>query len=118
MHIDIAQRSCDGGRARVLAYYLQRVRLCLRISDAMEVVPRTSELARVFGLDFMSVLTRGSQYRVESMLCRLARAQVPLAPPSALSRARISRSHPTRRSSCPLARTRRVLAGFRDPVAG
>ncbi|KAL1526822.1 hypothetical protein AB1Y20_015514 [Prymnesium parvum] len=65
----------DGGKHRVLQYYLQRVRLCLRVADAMEVVPRTSELARVFGLDFMSVLTRGSQYRVESMLCRLARAQ-------------------------------------------
>eukprot|EP00966_Prymnesium_polylepis_P152868 3531159-Prymnesium_polylepis.1 len=58
----------------------------------MEVVPRTSELARVFGLDFMSVLTRGSQYRVESMLCRLARAQV--APSTPVARA----SH---RSFCP-----------------
>jgi hypothetical protein len=31
---------------------------------------------RVFGIDFMSVLTRGSQYRVESMLLRLAKAQL------------------------------------------
>ena len=36
---------------------------------------RTAELARVFGIDFSSVLTRGSQYRVESMLLRLARTQ-------------------------------------------
>ena len=41
----------------------------------MELVARTSELARVFGIDFFSVLNRGSQYRVESMLSRLGRTQ-------------------------------------------
>lgn len=38
-------------------------------------INRTSELARVFGIDFFSVLSRGSQYRVESMFLRLAHAQ-------------------------------------------
>jgi DNA polymerase zeta len=38
-------------------------------------INRTSELARVFGIDFFSVLSRGSQYRVESMLLRLAHTQ-------------------------------------------
>lgn len=38
-------------------------------------INRTSELARVFGIDFFSVLSRGSQYRVESMLVRLAHSQ-------------------------------------------
>ena len=42
-------------------------------------VNRTSELARVFGIDFFSVLSRGSQYRVESMLLRLAHTQNYLA---------------------------------------
>lgn len=42
-------------------------------------INRTSELARVFGIDFFSVLSRGSQYRVESMLLRLARTQNYLA---------------------------------------
>ena len=41
----------------------------------MELIPRTSELARVFGIDFHSVITRGSQYRVESMLLRLCKSQ-------------------------------------------
>ena len=36
---------------------------------------RTAELARVFGIDFSSVLSRGSQLRVESMMLRLARTQ-------------------------------------------
>lgn len=36
---------------------------------------RTAELARVFGIDFYSVFSRGSQYRVESMMLRLAHTQ-------------------------------------------
>ncbi len=36
---------------------------------------RTGELARAFGIDFFSVLTRGSQYRVEAMMVRLAHTQ-------------------------------------------
>lgn len=46
--------------------------VCLQIN-------RTSELARVFGIDFFSVLSRGSQFRVESMLLRLAHTQNYLA---------------------------------------
>ena len=65
----------DEGRVRVLSYCARRVSLTLRICEAMEVLPRTSELARVFGIDFTSVITRGSQYRVESMLLRLCRSQ-------------------------------------------
>jgi DNA polymerase zeta len=34
-----------------------------------------SELARVFGIDFFSVLSRGSQYRVESMMLRMTKMQ-------------------------------------------
>ena len=47
-----------------------------QVVETMELVARTSELARVFGIDFFSVLNRGSQYRVESMLSRLGRTQV------------------------------------------
>lgn len=42
-------------------------------------INRTSELARVFGIEFFSVLSRGSQHRVESMLLRLAHSQNYLA---------------------------------------
>ncbi len=38
-------------------------------------VGRTSELARVFGIKFFNVLSRGSQFRVESMMLRLAKPQ-------------------------------------------
>lgn len=65
----------DDGRVRVLSHFASRVSLTLRIADAMETIARTSELARVFGIDFTSVITRGSQYRVESMLLRLCHSQ-------------------------------------------
>lgn len=34
---------------------------------------RTSELARLFGLQWWEVLSRGSQFRVESLMLRAAR---------------------------------------------
>ncbi|KAI5067558.1 hypothetical protein GOP47_0018086 [Adiantum capillus-veneris] len=58
-----------------LEYYMNRARLSLQIMDQLDLVNRTSELARVFGIDFFSVLSRGSQYRVESMMLRLAHSQ-------------------------------------------
>lgn len=55
------------------AYISQRVRLLAGLVEALETISRTSELASVFGLDFVSVITRGSQLRVESVLLRLAK---------------------------------------------
>ena len=43
--------------------------------EQLDLIGRTGELARAFGIDFFSVLTRGSQYRVESLLVRLAHSQ-------------------------------------------
>lgn len=42
---------------------------------ACDQMNRTAELARVFGIDFYSVFSRGSQFRVESMMARLAHTQ-------------------------------------------
>ena len=49
---------------------------------------RTGELARAFGIDFFSVLTRGSQYRVEAMMARLAHTQNYLLPTPSKEQAR------------------------------
>ncbi|XP_038703838.1 DNA polymerase zeta catalytic subunit isoform X2 [Tripterygium wilfordii] len=62
-------------RYRCIEYIIERAKLNLEIINQLEMVNRTSELARVFGIDFFSVLSRGSQYRVESMLLRLAHTQ-------------------------------------------
>lgn len=43
--------------------------------EQLDLIGRTGELARAFGIDFFSVLSRGSQYRVESMMLRLAHTQ-------------------------------------------
>ena len=62
-------------RARALRHVSQRARLCLGLVDQLDLVGRTAELARTYGIDFTSVMTRGSQYRVESLLARLAHTQ-------------------------------------------
>uniref|UniRef100_A0A2N9FAW5 DNA polymerase n=1 Tax=Fagus sylvatica TaxID=28930 RepID=A0A2N9FAW5_FAGSY len=67
------------GRFRCIEYVMERARLNLEIMNQLDMINRTSELARVFGIDFFSVLSRGSQYRVESMLLRLAHTQNYLA---------------------------------------
>ncbi|XBI89303.1 hypothetical protein VPH35_027143 [Triticum aestivum] len=67
------------GRHRCIEYVSSRAMLNLEIINQLDLVNRTSELARVFGIDFFSVLSRGSQFRVESMLLRLAHTQNYLA---------------------------------------
>ncbi|GAB2211577.1 hypothetical protein Drorol1_Dr00024896 [Drosera rotundifolia] len=62
-------------RYKCINNMVQRTILNLEILDTLDMINRTSELARVFGIDFFSVLSRGSQYRVESMLIRLAHTQ-------------------------------------------
>ncbi|KAL6531341.1 hypothetical protein OROMI_027704 [Orobanche minor] len=73
--------SSGPGRARYrsIDYTLERAKLNFQIMNLLDMVNRTSELARVFGIDFFSVLSRGSQYRVESMFLRLAHTQNYLA---------------------------------------
>ncbi|XP_071136539.1 uncharacterized protein [Mytilus edulis] len=60
-------------RWRVMNYFITRVRANLQIMEQIDLVGRTSEFARVFGIEFYHVLSRGSQYRVESMMLRLAK---------------------------------------------
>jgi DNA polymerase zeta len=61
--------------AKVLRYYLSRTRLDLSILDTNELVPRTSEQARLLGVDFFSVFSRGSQFKVESTMFRIAKPE-------------------------------------------
>lgn len=62
-------------RFRCIEHIIDRAKLNLEIMDQLDMINRTSELARVFGIDFFSVHSRGSQYRVESMMLRLAHTQ-------------------------------------------
>ena len=69
--------SKPGLQYRAVAYCMARARLSLQVLDEMDLIGRTSELARVIGIDFSSVLWRGSQFRVESIMLRLAHSHDP-----------------------------------------
>ncbi|KAI4206771.1 MAG: hypothetical protein LQ348_000839 [Seirophora lacunosa] len=68
------------GLVRVMDYYLSRVQLDLEILEQNELVPRTSEQARLLGVDFFSVFSRGSQFKVESLMFRIAKPESFLLP--------------------------------------
>lgn len=53
--------------------YLFKVKMTLEILNTLDLIGRTCELAKLFGIQFFEVLSRGSQFRVESMMMRLAK---------------------------------------------
>lgn len=61
--------------AKVLDYFVSRVQMNLDILEANEIIPRTSEQARLLGVDFFSVISRGSQFKVESLMFRIAKPE-------------------------------------------
>ncbi len=65
---------------KVVGYYVSRVRLNLEILEANELIARTSEQARLLGVDFFSVFSRGSQFKVESLMFRIAKPENYLLP--------------------------------------
>lgn len=64
-----------GDLVRLLQYYSIRTRLDLEILEANDIIARTSEQARLLGVDFFSVFSRGSQFKVESIMFRIAKPE-------------------------------------------
>ncbi|EJD47779.1 hypothetical protein AURDEDRAFT_144423 [Auricularia subglabra TFB-10046 SS5] len=60
---------------RVLAYFADRTACVLDILDETETITKHAESARVFGIDFFSSISRGSQYKVESFLFRIGKPE-------------------------------------------
>lgn len=60
---------------KILRYYCIRTKLDIEILDANELISRTSEQARLLGVDFFSVFSRGSQFKVESIMFRIAKPE-------------------------------------------
>ncbi|CAG7918287.1 unnamed protein product [Penicillium olsonii] len=60
---------------KVVDYFSSRVQMNLEILEANELTPRTSEQARLLGIDFASVISRGSQFKVESLMFRIAKPE-------------------------------------------
>ncbi|KAF2105000.1 hypothetical protein NA57DRAFT_51786 [Rhizodiscina lignyota] len=61
--------------AKMVSYFLSRVQLNLQILETNELIARTSEQARLLGVDFFSVFSRGSQFKVESLMFRIAKPE-------------------------------------------
>ncbi|KAJ7293585.1 DNA polymerase zeta, catalytic subunit [Mycena rebaudengoi] len=62
-------------KALVLRYFASRTSMVLEVLEETEVVTKTAEFARVFGVDFFSVISRGSQFKVESFMFRIAKPE-------------------------------------------
>ncbi|CBQ72168.1 probable catalytic subunit of DNA polymerase zeta UPR-1 [Sporisorium reilianum SRZ2] len=60
---------------KALLYYVDMVELELEIISESEFVLRTAEFARIYGIDFFSVISRGSQFKVESIMLRIAKPE-------------------------------------------
>ena len=65
----------DRKRGRVYAHLYQLAEVNMQMMDKLDILRRSSEYARLYGIDFYSVLTRGSQFRVEACLIRIAHSQ-------------------------------------------
>ncbi|KAG8986863.1 DNA polymerase zeta, partial [Tulasnella sp. 427] len=64
-----------GQTARVLDYFIERAAMMLDVLDETQVVTKNAEFARVFGIEFFSVLSRGSQFKVEYFMFRIAKPE-------------------------------------------
>lgn len=62
---------CVCVRWKMVDCYVSRVQGTMQLLQEQDIIGRTSELARVFGIQFIHVLTRGSQVLVplSSLLC-------------------------------------------------
>ena len=59
-----------------------RLQVQAAILTRLDLLSRSSELARLFGIQLSEVFSRGSQFRVESSMLRLAKPSnyVPVSP--------------------------------------
>ncbi|TCD71522.1 DNA polymerase zeta [Steccherinum ochraceum] len=61
--------------SHLLRYLSDRLVMLVELVDVAEIVTKNAEFARVFGVDFFSVLSRGSQFKVESFMFRIAKPE-------------------------------------------
>ena len=69
-------------RHKVVEHYLGQLSAYTEVMARLDLLSRSSELARLFGIRLFEVFSRGSQYRVESSMLRLAKPSnyVPVSP--------------------------------------
>ena len=59
----------------IFSYYQQRAKYNLLLLKKYDVINKSSQFVKIYGIDFESSLTRGSQYRVEGVLSKLAKSK-------------------------------------------
>lgn len=57
------------------SHFLKKLELDARLIETQELITRAAEEARLIGIDFYDVYYRGSQYKVESFMVRMAKAE-------------------------------------------
>lgn len=78
--VHISKRNKTNFRTTLYDLFQQKAILNIELLNKIDFFVRTSQMARLYGIQFLEVLTRGSQFRVESMLFRLAKAKSFFAP--------------------------------------
>ena len=59
----------------VLNYYMKRTKYNLILLNKFDIINRCTQFVKMYGIDFESNLTRGSQYKVEGVLSHLAKTK-------------------------------------------
>lgn len=61
-------------RSRVLKHLIAQLGYVLDILNNLDTISRTVEMTRLYGIDFDSVLARGSQFKIEAVMIRVTKA--------------------------------------------
>lgn len=69
------QNSNFGQFVLVCKYYQQKIDVIMLIVEVKELIIKNVELSRLIGIDFYSNFYRGSQFKVESILIRIAKPE-------------------------------------------
>ena len=59
----------------VINYWKSRIDFNIQLLGNIDVLPKITEQARLIGIDFYSVIYRGSQFKVESIMGRITRSE-------------------------------------------
>ena len=60
-------------RYKVFEYIFRQMELSFKFMETLDLINRSITMAKTYGIDLQSVESRGTQYRVESLLSRIAR---------------------------------------------